>query len=128
MYSMKTRSFLTALVLLVSTAVFAQGTGPRMAIISHGQSDSFKVIYEGIQPGNVNMTIRDANGSLVFFETTKNVEGFIRRVNFKGMQSGEYSIRISGEDGEVVQKVAYDAGIAIGKNRVAKLSQEERGE
>ncbi len=63
---MKTRSFLAALVVLVSTAVFAQGPGSRMVVISQKQSGSFKLIYEGSQPGDVKMSIRDAGGNVIF--------------------------------------------------------------
>lgn len=122
---MKTRSFLAALVVLVSTAVFAQGPGSRMVVISQKQSGSFKLIYEGSQPGDVKMSIRDAGGNVIFTETTRNVNRFSRPVNFKGMNPGEYTIEITDATGQQIQKVLYNNESAIRAVHVGKIA--ERG-
>jgi hypothetical protein len=126
MYTMKTKSFLTALVVMVSTVVFAQGPGSRMVVINQKNSGSFKVIYEGQQPGKVNMTIRDAAGNVIFTETTQHVDGFVRPVNFDGMTPGEYTIEISDRSGKQIQKVAYNNETTVQTVHVSKISEQDK--
>jgi hypothetical protein len=123
---MKAKSFLTAIVLLASTMTFAQGPGPRMVVISQKQSGSFKVIYEGDQIGDVNMTIRDAKGNMIFTETTRNVDGFIRPVNLKGMNPGEYTIEIADSKGQQIQKVSYSNETAIHTVHVSRIAEKDK--
>lgn len=125
---MKTKLFLAALIVLVGTSAFASGPGiPRLVVIGQKNPGIFKVIYESGITSNVKMTILDKNEAVVFAETTKNVEGFIRSVNFTRMEPGEYTIEIADKAGKQIQKVVYAAEretvTAPAKNvRVAKIA------
>ena len=125
---MKTKLFLAALIVLVGTSAFASGPGiPRLVVIGQKNPGIFKVIYESGITSNVKMTILDKHEAVVFAETTKNVEGFIRSVNFTRMEPGEYTIEIADKAGKQIQKVVYAAEretvTAPAKNvRVAKIA------
>lgn len=127
---MKTKLFLAALIVLVGTSAFASGPGsPRLVVIGQKNPGIFKVIYESGITSNVKMTILDKNEAVVFAETTKNVEGFIRSVNFTRMEPGEYTIEIADKAGKQIQKVVYaaetDIVTAPAKNvRIAKIASD----
>jgi hypothetical protein len=84
---MKTKSILFALVMTTVSvaALAADPVGPRVVVINQKESGIFKVIYEGVKAGKVTLKIYNETGSVLFSETLKNVDGFIRPVNFKAM-------------------------------------------
>ena len=122
---MKTKLFLAALV-LVSTSAFANGPGsPRLTVIGQSNPGMFKVIYEksGVI-SNVKMTILNHDEEVVFTETTKKVDGFMRSVNFTQMDPGEYTIEISDKSGKQIQKVVYAESTPILNVHVSKIAEE----
>ena len=121
---MKTKSFLAAVIVLVSTVAFANEPGPRVVVVSNKNSGMFKVIYEAEKVGDVKMTILGRDGEVLFAETTSNVDGFIRPVNFTGMEPGEYTIEIADASGKQVQKVQYANETTVKNVHVAKMSEE----
>ncbi len=122
---MKANLFLAALV-LVGTSAFANGPGsPRLAVISQTNPGMFKIIYEknGVI-SNVRMTILNHENEIVFTETTKNVDGFIRSVNFTQMDPGEYTVEVADKSGKQIQKVVYGEIAPIQNVHVSKISDE----
>src|SRR5260221_14529278 len=107
---MKTKSvLLIALVAMsVSVSVLASNepVSSRIAVLSQ-ESGIFKVIYESAKAGKVTLTITDKDGNVVYKEGIRTVNGFIRPVNFKGMDLGVYTITIADELGEQIQTVNY---------------------
>jgi len=121
---MKTKSILIAAIALISSVAFATEPNPKVAVISQKQSGTFKVIYEGAQQGKVKMNIRNSSGETVFTETINGLNGFIRPVNFTGLEFGEYTIEIVDGAGKQEQTVNYQLP-AVAKNvHVAKISGE----
>ncbi|MBY0435849.1 MAG: hypothetical protein K2U26_17270 [Cyclobacteriaceae bacterium] len=121
---MKATSLLTAFV-VASTMALANGPdGPRVVVINQKNSGTFKVIYEGVKTGDVTMTIRSESGKVVFVETTRNVAGFMRPVNFEGMSAGNYSIEIMDASGKQIQNVAYKNETAVTNVHVSKIAEE----
>jgi hypothetical protein len=90
---MKTKSIVFALVMgFVSVAaVAADPVSPKMVVLNQKDGGIFKVIYAGIQTGKISLTIYDEANTLVFAETVSGVDGFIRPVNFSGMNEGTRS-------------------------------------
>lgn len=124
---MKTKSIVVALVMAVSVAALgADPVGPKVVVVNQKESGVFKVIYEGLSTGKVTMKIFDKNRNLVFSEVINGVDGFIRPVNFAGMQPGEYTIEVSDASGKQVQKVEYTTDNAIKSVHVAKLGSESK--
>ena len=120
---MKTKLFLAAFIVLIGTTAFAKTSdSARVVIISQMNPDIFKVIYEGEKIGTVRMTILNENREIVFAETTKNVNGFMRKVNFAGMVPGEYTIEIADGNGKQFQKVVYGTETLTKNVRVSKTA------
>ncbi len=104
---MKTKLMVSALLvaLIAGAAVAADPVGPKVVIINQKEAGIFKVIYEGAQVGKVNLRIADESGVVLFRETISNVDGFIRPVNLKSLEAGEYTIEVSDAFGKFSQKV-----------------------
>ncbi len=124
---MKAKSFLTALMVLAGSVAFSNGPGsPRVVVVSQKNSGTFKVIYQGEKVGNVKMTILNQDGRIVFAETTPNVDGFVRPVNFTGMEPGEYSIVIADGSGRQIQNIVYSTVTAVKNVQVSKIKGQDK--
>lgn len=124
---MKTKSILVALVMVVSVAaVAADPVGPKVVVVNQKESGIFKVIYEGLQTGKVTLKIYDKANKVVFAETINGIDGFIRPVNFAGMEAGEYTIEVADASGKQIQKVEYNMENRINSVHVAKLGTESK--
>jgi hypothetical protein len=104
---MKTKSMLVVLMTMVASIVFAENPNPKVAVIGQKKPGTFKLIYEGANQGKVKMNIFDKNGSIIYSETLHGIRGFVRPVNFTGLEYGEYTIEISDAVGKQSQKVNY---------------------
>jgi len=106
---MKTKNvILTALVaMFVSVLALAKDPGTPKVVVVNQKSGVFKVIYEGSKSSKVTMRILNANGTEVFSENLGIVSGFVRPVNFAGMNAGDYTIEIVDNTGTQSQKVSY---------------------
>lgn len=126
--TMKTKSVVFALIMaFVSVAaVAADPVGPKVVIINQKESGIFKVIYEGGQTGRVTIKIYDQTGRAVFTESINGADGFIRPVNFTGMEPGEYTIEVANASGKQVQKISYRMDSKVNTIHVAKLGDESK--
>lgn len=106
---MKTKSIVFALVMgFVSVAaVAADPVSPKMVVLNQKDGSIFKVIYAGAQAGKISLNIYDEANTLVFTETVNGVGGFIRPLNFSGMDAGAYTIEVADASGKQVQKIDY---------------------
>lgn len=125
---MKTKLMVSALLvaLITGTAVAADPVGPKVVVVNQKESGMFKVIYEGVKAGRVNLKISDEKGVVVYNESVAGVNGFIRPVNFKGMAAGEYTIEVSDASGKQVSKVNYEIEQTAGSVHVAKIAGENK--
>jgi hypothetical protein len=89
-----------------------------MAIMKIGST--VKVFYKGVKAGPVKIVILDENGKIVFTETFRKVENFIRPYNFSSLKEGNYTIELSDADGKQVEQVVYTKG---GIQRLAHLAR-----
>ncbi len=122
---MKTRFFMAAVIVLASTAAFADPVVPRVAVFNLNGS-VFKVIYQGEAAGSVTMTIINKSDEVVFSETKQNIGGFVRNVNFSGMTPGEYTIEVANKAGKAAQKVVYGKEPSVKAIRVTRLGNEPK--
>ncbi|MEP6734709.1 MAG: hypothetical protein ABJA70_04260 [Chryseolinea sp.] len=108
---MKMKSLYVAALMVMAAAVSvnakdepgAQG----MAVVAVKGSDVFKVIYKGETASKVKLNVYDASSQIVFSETMSSVSGFIRPLNFKGLQFGEYTIELTDASGTKTEKVSF---------------------
>lgn len=108
----KTLSILAAITIF-STALFANNidkpnAATGMAIMKNGST--VKLFYKGTKQTDVKVFIYNAANTLVYSETIKNVDGFVRPYNFTNLEEGEYSIELLGENGRQVERVIYKLG------------------
>ena len=108
----KTLSILAAITIF-STALFANNidnpnAATGMAIMKNGTT--VKLFYKGTKQTDVKVSIYNAANTLVYSETIKNVDGFVRPYNFTNLEEGEYSIELLGENGRQVERVFYKLG------------------
>jgi hypothetical protein len=122
---MKATFFMAAAIVLASTAAIADPVVPRVAVVNLN-SGIFKVIYKGAEASAVRMTILNSNDEVVFSETTRNVDGFMRKVNYSGMTAGEYTIEIEDKAGKTSQKVVYGSKSFVKNVHVAKLPEGQK--
>ncbi len=116
------KNVVVALALIVSAAAFAiDPVNPKLVVVTSKNTGVFKVIYEG-GAGAVKMNVVNHAGKLVFTETIKGVDGFVRPVNFAGMEAGEYTIEIVDANGKQIQKVNYNNESAVKSIHIAKIS------
>jgi len=122
---MKTKSVLMIALVAMSVSVFAanEPVSSRIAVLSQ-ESGIFKVIYESAKAGKVTLTITDKDGNVVYKEGIRTVNGFIRPVNFKGMDLGVYTITIADELGEQIQTVNYQSESGVKHAHVARIAEE----
>jgi hypothetical protein len=105
----KTLSVLVVL-MVFSSVVFARrldnpGASSSAAVVKIGST--FKLYYKGSEEADVKISIRNGSNDVVYSETLKNVEGFVRPYNFSKLPEGEYTIQISDKFGRQIEKITY---------------------
>ncbi len=130
---MKRNVYVLVALLVSSNLVFARridnpASLNRMAVVKSGAT--FKLYYKSSEITDVKVSILDANDKVVFTESLKKVEGFVRPYNFSNLPEGDYSIEISDRNGRSTEKVSYQTNTvpdADGKfARLLKVAGSER--
>ena len=126
---MKTKSLFIAALVTVGAAMSAFGkeepTNKGLAVVAVKGSEVFKVIYKGDGASRVKLNVYNASSEVVFSESFAAVEGFIRPLNFKGLQSGEYTIELVDATGKKIEKLTYQPAKS-GKNiHISKLGNDD---
>jgi hypothetical protein len=122
---MKTKALFFALLIAVSTTAFGFDNGePSMTVVAFKGSEIFKVIYKGTTTGKVRMNILDQRGNVIHSESFSGLNGFILPVNFKGLQSGTYTIELIDNAGKYQELVNYRPAHELKSIHVTKLVNE----
>jgi hypothetical protein len=123
---MKTKSVLLVALVAMSVSTVLASSEPLSSkvVVLNQESGIYKVIYESAKAGRVTLTISDKTGNVVFKEGIRTVNGFIRPVNFKGMDEGVYTIAIADESGEQIQTVNYQNDSAVKSAHIAKIAED----
>lgn len=115
---MKTKkAILTMLLTVMSIAVYATDgekgkskAAPRVEITT-GESNVYRVLCMGKSDAKTTINIWNAKNKLVFTETIKNLNAFVRPYNFSQMPDGVYTLEVI-EGNAVSQKVIYHGTFA----------------
>jgi ribosomal protein S8 len=122
---MKTKSlFITALVIIGAFASAVGKDEPRnagLAVVPVKGSEVFKVIYRGETAGKVKLNVYNSESKIIFSETLTS-EGFIRPLNFTGLESGEYTVELIDATGKKVEKVSYKSAKTNKYIHISKLA------
>lgn len=118
------KKILSLVVVLIAIAqVNAKGIEPESplgtSVIKHGTL--VKLFYRGEQTGKVTVTIYNKAGVVLFRETFRNTDQFMRPYNFSKLPPGEYSIEIMDGQGKRYEKVTH--AVNSEKIRVAHLTR-----
>ena len=105
--------------MVVSSVVFARGidkpsSTSNVAVVKNGTT--FKLYYKASQHDDVKISIRDASDNVLFSETIKQVDGFVRPYNFSKLPDGEYIIQVANKSGRQVER------ITVAKDKTEKLA------
>ncbi len=108
---MKTKSLFLATLVMLSVVVSAVGKDePRttgLAVVPVKGSQVYKVIYKAEAQTKIKMNIYGPQSQLIFTESFTGIEGFIRPVNFSGLEAGQYTIELIDASGKKVERVNY---------------------
>jgi hypothetical protein len=121
---MKTKSLVLAALVAIGSLTAVAENDPRHTglFIINGKSGVYKLIYEGEKPSVIDLTIYNSRGIVVYQETVRNIKGFMRPVNFRGMKADTYSIVVKSRDQRMETKIAYVPEISVNKVSSRKLN------
>jgi ABC-type transporter MlaC component len=124
-YIMKKIIFMmTALIVAGSTAfAHAEPSGTsNMAVMRSGTV--FKVFYKSAHSTDVKISITNKKDKVVFTETLRKIDGFVRPYNFTNLEEGEYTIEVTDEYGKQFHKVYYSSGRIENLAHLIRLTNE----
>ncbi|MFD0998995.1 hypothetical protein ACFQ21_06730 [Ohtaekwangia kribbensis] len=105
----KTLSVLMLLVAIGSTALALPTENPAPAsgvgIMKKGKT--FHVFYKAAKLSDVKIFIRNERNDLVFAETIRKTDGFVRPYNFTQLEDGEYTVEVIDCTHRQVQKITH---------------------
>ncbi len=108
---MKSRAIVAASMLML-VSVFAYAINPtesQLEVVTQQSKSILKVIYQGVSSGKSVLTVYNQSGEIVFVDKIYSEKGFIRPLNFTGMEKGVYKIEVSTSQGVIVKSVEYGA-------------------
>ncbi len=108
---MKSRAMLVAsMLMLVSVFTFAnKSNDSQLEVVAQQSKSILKVIYQGTSNGKAVLKVYNQAGEVVFMDRIFTEKGFIRPLNFAGMEKGTYKIEVSTSQGTSVKSVEYGA-------------------
>ena len=123
---MNTKSLYVAALIVMAGAVTAVGKDePRnagLAVVPVKGSEVFRVIYKGESASRVKLNVYNSSSQVIFSETVNSTGGFIRPLNFSGLQFGEYTIELTDASGKKSEKVTYQPEKSKSQVHVSKLA------
>jgi hypothetical protein len=125
--NMNTRTFLSALILSVSSTIaFANPNESSMTVVAGENSSIFKVIYKSAAVTYVQVFIRNNKNEVVFSESFNKMSRFTRPYNFQNLPEGEYTIEVKDRTGKKIEKVNYSLGVVSSLVKVTKLGEQPK--
>src|SRR6187431_579412 len=94
-----------------------------MAITKSGSL--VKLFYKGAKDCNVRVIISNAKNKVVFEETIKHVDGFMRPYNFSNLEEGDYTVELIDHTGKKIEKISYRNHKIERLAGLIKISKEE---
>jgi hypothetical protein len=84
-----------------------------------------KLFYKGAKDCNVRVIISNAKNQVVFEETIKHVDGFMRPYNFSNLEEGDYTVELIDHTGKKVETIAYRNRKVEQLANLIRISREE---
>lgn len=112
---------------LVSASGTADPTATSAVSVTRAQGTSvFRLYYKSPRPTDVNVSIRDSRGSLLFTDRLRNTEGFVRPYNFSELPEGDYTLILEDYAGKQVQQIKYASGRIEKHIHVIKMDEPDK--
>ena len=93
-------------------------------VVNLNHSSIFKVIYKAAEKSNVKLSILDNKGVLIFQETMRQTDGFVRPYNFVNIGAGEYVIELESGNSKRAEKIIYSTGKIERTGKVVNISKQ----
>lgn len=94
---------IAALLIVLSSAVFANegevNNSNTSVEVNRTNDNSYSVVYKGVNTEKVNIKIVDENNQLIFAESIKNRDSFVRPYNLSNLPQGTYTIIVTDANG-----------------------------
>lgn len=105
----KTLSILVLLVAIGSAALAmpAENPAPASGVGIMKKGKTFHVFYKAAKLSDVKVFIRNERNDLVFTETIRKTDGFVRPYNFTQLEDGEYTVEVIDCTHRQVQKITH---------------------
>jgi hypothetical protein len=94
-----------------------------VAVVKNGSV--FKLFYKATGRTDVKIAIYAADDKLVFSETLRQVDGFLRPYNFSKLPEGEYTLEVTDESGRKVERLSYIQGKIQNIAKVVRVAGED---
>lgn len=114
----KLTTILAGLLIVISSAAFATGTGEsaeaesKLKVVPAETTNTYKVIYKSLEQGMVYVNFYNEAGEKIFTDKIKNVKGFVRPYNFVAQPKGSYTIEVVDNKGSLVREIKYGKPLA----------------
>jgi hypothetical protein len=114
---------------LVSTLLFANKTDEptesraSVSVTNSAGSSLVKVLYKAEQSGSVKISIFNEDKDLIFSESLRSVNGFVRPYNFGGLPAGLYTVQLEDKEGMRSEQIDYTAGKIEKYVSIVKLTE-----
>jgi hypothetical protein len=116
---MKTKSIVFAVVMVLAS-VLAYAIDPsnsQLVVINTNATGVFKVIYRQAGQNNIAFRVYNQQGEVVFADYVRSSNGFIRPLNFLGMESGTYKVELKSGSQVTEQVITYSTtSVSIDEN------------
>lgn len=108
---MKSRAIVAvSMLMLVSVFTYAiNPTDSQLEVVAQQSKSILKVIYQGASNGKAVLKVYNQYGEVVFVDRIFAEKGFIRPLNFTGMEKGVYKIEVITNQGTSEKSVEYGA-------------------
>ncbi len=105
----KTLSILVLLVAIGSAALAmpAENPAPASGVGIMKKGKTFHMFYKAAKLSDVKIFIRNERNDLVFTETIRKTDGFVRPYNFTQLEDGEYTVEVIDCTHRQVQKITH---------------------
>jgi hypothetical protein len=117
---MKTR-FITSVmaIIMTSASLLAADTAVTVELLNQSGSSIYKVVYKAAGNGSALLKITNKSG-LVFSERLTFTNGFTLPVDFKGMESGDYTVEVLSKNLKFKKTIAHINTIPVAYVRMTE--------
>jgi hypothetical protein len=107
---------LTAAVMVTFSAMASNKPGAESGVAVVNNGTTLKLYYKGLSEGKVKVSIVNESGDIVFTETLRKTDGFVRPYNISTIPQGEYTVEVSDNN------TSYSEKVVIGKQPKTELA------